>query len=69
MQTIYTLHSLARMLQVSSRTIRREAKENKLASIRIRGRLRFRNEDVQAYIARCFGSGIETGIKADNAKT
>ena len=57
MQTVYTLHSLSRMLQVSTRTIRREMEEGRLAFVRIRGRVRIRQQDVSDYLAQCSAGG------------
>jgi excisionase family DNA binding protein len=62
MENVYTLHSLSRMLQVSTRTIRREMDEGKLTFVRIRGRVRFRQTDVQTYLSECTG-----GQDADSA--
>jgi excisionase family DNA binding protein len=64
MQNVYTLHSLSRMLQVSTRTIRREMEDGKLSFVKIRGRVRFRQLDVQAYLAYCHG-GTEERADAD----
>jgi excisionase family DNA binding protein len=68
MQTVYTLHSLSRMLQVSTRTIRREMEEGRLAFVRIRGRVRIRQQDVNDYLAQCSAGGStadhsEEGLK------
>lgn len=60
MQTIYTMHTLARLLQVSTRTIRREVDEGKLHFVKIRGRIRFRQEDVQAYLNQCTRPEMES---------
>jgi excisionase family DNA binding protein len=55
MQNVYTLHSLSRMLQVSTRTIRREMEDGRISFVRIRGRVRFRQADLQAYLDYCTG--------------
>ncbi len=48
---LYTVNELAQVLKVSVRTLRREMEEGVLKFIKIRGRIRIREEDVQAYLA------------------
>jgi excisionase family DNA binding protein len=48
---LYTVNELAQVLKVSVRTLRREMDEGELKFIKIRGRIRIREEDVQAYLA------------------
>jgi excisionase family DNA binding protein len=64
MQIVYTMHSLARLLQVSTRTLRREIDEGKLPFVKIRGRLRFRQEDVEQYLRDCTTMDSQTGARA-----
>ena len=47
---LYTVNELAQVLKVSVRTLRREMDEGELKFIKIRGRIRIREEDVQAYL-------------------
>ena len=65
MKIIYTLHSLSRMLQVSTRTLRREMEEGHLSFVRIRGRLRFRQEDVSDYLTYCSAGTVTSQAKKD----
>lgn len=48
---LYTVNELAEVLKVSVRTLRREMDEGELKFIKIRGRIRIREEDVHAYLA------------------
>ena len=50
MQKLYTTETLAELLQVSPRTIRRERKEGRLPFVRVRGQIRYRESDVRAYL-------------------
>lgn len=50
MQKLYTTETLAELLQVSPRTIRRERKEGRLPFVRVRGQIRYRETDVRAYL-------------------
>lgn len=50
MQKLYTTETLAELLQVSPRTIRRERKEGRLPFVRVRGQIRYRENDVRAYL-------------------
>ena len=52
MQKLYTTETLAELLQVSPRTIRRERKEGRLPFVRVRGQIRYRDSDVRAYLER-----------------
>lgn len=52
MQKLYTTETLAELLQVSPRTIRRERKEGRLPFVRVRGQIRYRESDVRAYLER-----------------
>jgi excisionase family DNA binding protein len=47
---LYTVNELAQLLKVSVRTLRREMEEGELKYIKIRGRVRIREEDVQTYL-------------------
>jgi excisionase family DNA binding protein len=47
---LMTLDAAARHLQVSPRSVRREIAQGKLTAIRVRNRLRIREEDLQAYL-------------------
>jgi excisionase family DNA binding protein len=50
MQRFYTIENLAELFQVSTRTVLREKMCGKLPCVVIRGRIRFREEDVQTYL-------------------
>ena len=50
MQKLYTTETLAELLQVSARTIRRERKEGRLPFVRVRGQIRYRESDVRGYL-------------------
>lgn len=50
MEKLYTTDTLAELLQVSQRTIRRERKEGRLPFVRVRGQIRYRESDVRAYL-------------------
>ena len=50
MQKFYTIENLAQLFQVSTRTILREKMCGKLPCVVIRGRIRFREEDVRNYL-------------------
>jgi excisionase family DNA binding protein len=50
MQKLYTNDALAELLHVSTRTIMRERQSGNLGFKRIRGRIRFTQEDVDAYL-------------------
>ncbi len=52
MQKLYTTETLAELLQVSPRTIRRERKEGRLPFVRVRGQIRYRESDVRQYLER-----------------
>lgn len=51
MQGLFTTESLAEYLQVSPHTVRREREAGRLPYIRIRDLIRYRPEDVEAYLA------------------
>jgi len=51
-QKLYTTETLAELLQVSPRTIRRERKEGRLPFVRVRGQIRYRESDVRQYLER-----------------
>lgn len=48
---LYTTETLAEYLQVSSHTVRREREAGRLPFVRIRDLIRYRPEDVEAYLA------------------
>lgn len=48
---MFTTESLAEYLQVSPHTVRREREAGRLSFIRIRDLIRYRPEDVEAYLA------------------
>ena len=48
---LFTTESLAEYLQVSPHTVRREREAGRLPFIRIRDLVRYRPEDVEAYLA------------------
>jgi excisionase family DNA binding protein len=48
--TLYTTEALAELLQVSPRTILRERLAGRLSYKRIRGRIRFSQEDIDKYL-------------------
>ena len=50
MEKFYTIENLAELFQVSTRTILREKKSGKMPFILIRGMVRFRERDIQAYL-------------------
>lgn len=50
MEKFYTIENLAELFQVSTRTIMREKMSGKLPCLLIRGRVRFRESDVMAYL-------------------
>ncbi len=52
MTGLYTTESLADYLQVSPHTVRREREAGRLPFIRIRDLVRYRPEDVEAYLSR-----------------
>jgi excisionase family DNA binding protein len=47
---LYTVNELAQILKVSVRTLRREMEEGELKYIKIRDRVRIREEDVYSYL-------------------
>ena len=47
---LYTTETLAEYLQVSPHTVRREREAGRLPFIRIRDLIRYRPEDVEAYL-------------------
>ena len=51
MNALYTTETLAEYLQVSPHTVRREREAGRLPFIRIRDLIRYRPEDVEAYLA------------------
>jgi excisionase family DNA binding protein len=59
---LYTVNELAQVLKVSVRTLRREMEEGELRYIKIRGRVRIREEDVQAYLQQK-GLSIEKDVQ------
>jgi len=48
---LYTTETLAEYLQVSPHTVRREREAGRLPFVRIRDLIRYRPEDVEAYLA------------------
>lgn len=62
-QKLYTTETLAELLQVSPRTIRRERKEGRLPFVRVRGQIRYRDSDVRAYLER------NASLTSDSATT
>ena len=68
MQALFTTEALAEFLHVSTRTVMRERLAGKIGFKRIRGRIRFTQEDIDAYLekqARLACSGFNQN--ADNA--
>lgn len=61
MQKLYTTETLAELLQVSPRTIRRERKEGRLPFVRVRGQIRYRESDVRAYLEHNASLSSDTG--------
>ena len=51
MEKLYTTEEVAEILKVSPRTIRREREDANLNFIRIRGQIRYREEDIRKYLA------------------
>ena len=51
MNALYTTETLAEYLQVSPHTVRREREAGRLPFIRIRDLIRYRPEDVEAYLS------------------
>ena len=58
---LYTVSELAQILKVSVRTLRREMEEGELRYIKIRERVRIREEDVHAYLQQK-GISIEKNV-------
>lgn len=52
MNKLYTTESLADLLAVSPRTIRRERREGRLPYVKVRGQIRYRESDVRGYLDR-----------------
>jgi hypothetical protein len=50
MENLFTTEDLVRLLRVSPRTIHRERNEKKLKYIKIRGRIRYRENDLREYL-------------------
>lgn len=61
---LYTVNELAQVLKVSVRTLRREMDDGALKFIKIRGRIRLREEDVQAYLAQKGISDVQPSARA-----
>ena len=59
---LYTVNELAQLLKVSVRTLRREMEEGELKYIKIRGRVRIREEDVHSYLQQK-GMSIEKDVQ------
>ena len=59
---LYTVNELAQVLKVSVRTLRREMEEGELKYIKIRGRVRIREEDVHSYLQQK-GISIEKDVQ------
>jgi len=59
---LYTVNELAQLLKVSVRTLRREMEEGELKYIKIRGRVRIREEDVHSYLQQK-GLSIEKDVQ------
>jgi excisionase family DNA binding protein len=51
MGKLYTTETLSEYMQVSPRTIRRERNDGRLSFVVIRGQIRYREEDVERYLA------------------
>jgi excisionase family DNA binding protein len=49
---LLTIRETARSLGVSTRTIHRLVRDAELAPVRVRGAVRFRPQDVEAFVAR-----------------
>ena len=67
MQKLYTSETLAELLQVSPRTIRRERKEGRLPFVRVRGQMRYRESDVRSYLERNASMSLDTDPFASQA--
>ncbi len=67
MQKLYTTETLAELLQVSPRTIRRERKEGRLPFVRVRGQIRYRESDVRSYLERNASMSLDTDTFASQA--
>jgi excisionase family DNA binding protein len=65
---LFTTESLAEYLQVSPHTVRREREAGRLPFIRIRDLVRYRPEDVEAYLSNQAQDrhGSMTGAKIAN---
>ena len=66
-QKLYTTETLAELLQVSPRTIRRERKEGRLPFVRVRGQIRYRESDVRSYLERNASMTLDGGSLASHA--
>lgn len=51
MEQLYTVKTLAALLQVSPSTIRREIDEGRINWFKVRGQIRFTESDVDKYLA------------------
>ena len=66
MQQLFTAEALAELLHVSTRTIMRERLAGKIGFKKIRGRIRFSQDDVDAYLekqARLACSGFSRNVE------
>jgi excisionase family DNA binding protein len=60
---LYTTEEVAQLLSVSPRTIRRERAAGRLGCVLIRKQVRFRQSDVEQYLAACvISSGTATMV-------
>ena len=51
MEQLYTIKSLAELLQVSLSTVRREISEGRINWFKVRGQIRFKDSDIQRYLS------------------
>jgi excisionase family DNA binding protein len=58
MENLFTTEDLVRLLRVSLRTIHRERNEKKLKFIKIRGRIRYREDDVREYLLQQYPADV-----------
>lgn len=63
MRALYTTETLAEFLQVSPHTVRREREAGRLPYIRIRDLIRYRPDDVEAYLSAQSQDVLETAAE------
>jgi len=70
MDKLYTMETLAEYLGVSVRTILREKAAGKLSFKRIRGQVRFSQEDIENYLhINSFDSSLDEAGKATGTRS